>query len=1298
MQPDDVAMSQAYPFLAGGGETGELIRSIDWSKTSLGSPGRWPQSLKTCVRIMLTSRQPIWIGWGKELIKLYNDPYKAIVGGKHPWAFGQPASIVWKDIWKDIEPMLKQVMEKDEGTYVESQLLIMERNGYSEETYYTFSYTPIPDDNGGTAGMICANTDDTDRIISDRQLRTLTQLGKKLANVQSNKEIFDNTIAAVKENPQDFPFAILYQLNENTACFTSSTAMDDGIERVPQQIDLNQQDDISRLFAKAVLERKQQVLQTPEATFGNLPKGAWERQSDQAIILPIFQGTQKDPYGFLVVGLNPYRLLDDKYSSFFNLLADQIATSFTAVLTIEEERKRTEALAEIDKAKTVFFSNISHEFRTPLALMLSPLQEVKRKEKELPVDVRENIDISYRNTIRLQKLVNTLLDFSRIEAGRMQAHYEQTDIATLTKDLASSFRSAIEKAGIQFIVECSIVEGSVYIDVDMWEKIIMNLLSNALKYTEEGQIKLQLQQNENSILVSVSDTGIGIAKEEQSKIFERFHRVQNRQGRSQEGSGIGLAMVQELIKLHHGTIHLESEPGKGSTFIVTIPIGKDHLPQEKIISGQSSAKLSNADIYVKEALKWLPSPQTLQNEEVLYTQNLGATGSNKKLKVLLADDNADMREYVARLLSSKYDVTAVANGRLALQKIHDQIPDLIISDVMMPDIDGFELVQKIKSDTATSQTPVILLSARAGEEATLEGLQTGVDDYLIKPFSSRELLSRVESVINLYQTRKATEQQYVDLFMQAPVAICMLKGHDFLIQLANKNILDIWGKSSSVVGKHLLEALPEIKGQPFPQILEEVYKTGQPFYGYETKVILNRYSHSQTRFVNFVYQPISNSINQTYAILVIAYDVTEQVEARQKVEDAEERLRIAAEGTGLATWDLNLTNHDIIYSPRLNELFGHTPSHRMLHKEMREQLHPDDVHTIVAKAFEQALQTGIYFYEARVLWKDGTIHWVRTHGKVIYNEGTPLRMLGTMMDITEQKNAELKLRESEERYRQLTQQLELRVTQRTKELSEVNANLERSNKELEQFAYVTSHDLQEPLRKIQTFANMLSENHSTGLTERAKSFLDKMQNASQRMSKLINDLLNFSRLRQSGESFTPVDLNEIFNDVRNDFELVIKQKNALIKSDDLPVIEANSLQMNQLFYNLISNALKFTKADQTPVIEITCQKRKAGETNGFAGIDWNRDYYELVFTDNGIGFAKEYEHKIFEIFQRLNGRSEYEGTGIGLALVKKILENHKGSVYAVSEEGKGSSFYILLPAVQTNVQLTEDYKTTGVEL
>lgn len=238
-------------FLSGGGEMGQRIREYDWSKTSLGPVETWPQSLRTCIRIMLTSRQPIWIGWGKELIKFYNDPYKAIVGGKHPWALGKPASEVWKDIWKDIEPMLKQVMEKDEGTYVESQLLIMERNGYPEETYYTFSYTPIPGDDGKTAGMFCANTDDTDRITSERQLKTLTQLGKRLVDCKTNEEIIDKTMATFQENPYDFPVVIFRTIVDNKAVLVHSTPLGSAEKLVPHEFNLDADNELAATVKKS---------------------------------------------------------------------------------------------------------------------------------------------------------------------------------------------------------------------------------------------------------------------------------------------------------------------------------------------------------------------------------------------------------------------------------------------------------------------------------------------------------------------------------------------------------------------------------------------------------------------------------------------------------------------------------------------------------------------------------------------------------------------------------------------------------------------------------------------------------------------------------------------------------------------------------------------------------------------------------------------------------------------------------------------------------------------------------------
>jgi len=734
-------------FLAGGGEMGQRIREFDWSKTSLGPVQSWPQSLRTCIRIMLTSRQPIWIGWGKDLIKFYNDPYRAIVGGKHPWALGQPASMVWKDIWKDIGPMLRQVMENDEGTYVESQLLIMDRNGYNEETYYTFSYTPIPGDHGGTAGMICANTDDTDRIISERQLKTLTQLGKRLTDSKSNEKVVEESITTIRENPHDFPFTLFYMIAEGRVLLSSHTDLGMSIMAVPREIDLERDDELSRLLRVAMTTRKWQVFGDIGSKIGVMPKGVWDSPPDKAIVLPIVQSGGKSAYGFLVVGLNPHRLLDDKYSGFFSLVADQVATSFSNVRALEEERKRSEALAAIDLAKTTFFSNISHEFRTPLTLLLGPIEEALSDPDTSPVN-RSNLEVAYRNALRMQKLVNALLEFSRIEAGRVEGTFTPVDIGGLTADLASTFRSAIEKAGMELQIHTYPVRDEVYVDIDMWEKIVLNLVSNAFKYCKEGTIRVETKQEGAAIRLSVSDTGIGIPTDQLDKIFDRFHRIENTEGRSQEGTGIGLAMVKELVKLHQGSIQVESEPGKGSSFIVTLPTGKSHLPADKIADTRRETRATvRKAAFAQEANTWL-SPN----------ENNHAGGDGNKYKVLLADDNTDMRDYVQRLLSVQYTVLTAVNGEDAWEKMLDYQPDLLLSDIMMPKLDGFGLLKKIRSHPEMTQIPVVFLSARAGEEARVEGLDAGADDYLVKPFSAKELIAVVDANLKINAVRRNARQ------------------------------------------------------------------------------------------------------------------------------------------------------------------------------------------------------------------------------------------------------------------------------------------------------------------------------------------------------------------------------------------------------------------------------------------------------------------------------------------------------------------------------------------------------------
>ena len=425
---------------------------------------------------------------------------------------------------------------------------------------------------------------------------------------------------------------------------------------------------------------------------------------------------------------------------------------------LEAERRRAEALAEIDRSKTRFFSNISHEFRTPLTLMLGSLEEMKRESASaaVPAAYYDQMDLVHRNGLRLLKLVNTLLDFSRIEAERVQAVYEATDLAQLTAHLASEFRSAIEKAGVALVVNCPSLADPAYVDREMWEKIVLNLLSNAFKFTFEGKIDVSLRQKDDDLELVVADTGTGIPPSELPRLFERFHRVEGAKGRTYEGSGIGLALVQELVRLHGGNVTVESEYGSGSTFRVRIPAGAGHLPQQQIggVRTQTSTALT-AQPFVEEALRWLPGVSQVPDAiiDVALPADRSAVPAAQRPLILLADDNADMREYLARILSAHYRIETVTDGEAALRAVARRLPCLLLSDVMMPRMDGVQLLTRLRADPRTAALPVILLSAKAGEEAKVEALGAGADDYIVKPFTARELLARVDAHLKIASVR-----------------------------------------------------------------------------------------------------------------------------------------------------------------------------------------------------------------------------------------------------------------------------------------------------------------------------------------------------------------------------------------------------------------------------------------------------------------------------------------------------------------------------------------------------------------
>ena len=751
----------ALAFLAGGGEMGALIRAHDWSSTPLGAPENWPQSLKLAVRIMLTSRQPFWIGWGPELTYFYNDAYKSIIGARHPWALGRPTAEVWREIWDEIRPLLQTAMGGGMGTYVESQLLVMERNGYPEETYYTFSYSPIANEDGSVGGIICANSDETGRVIGERQLALLKELAAETGDARSWHEACQKSADALLTNPRDLPFAILYAADADHGGYKFACSA--GI--APDHPACN-----AELWplAKALAGHEVHILTALPECGAPLPSAPWEHAITRAALVPLFPAGKTAPAGVLVAGLNPCRLPDKDYRGFLTLAGVQIASAISNAQAYEDERLRAERLSELDHAKTAFFSNVSHEFRTPLTLMLGPLEELIAASHG---PMKSQLAVVHRNGLRLLKLVNTLLDFARAEAGRTRAQFRPVDFVAQVGDLASSFRSVFDKAGIAFQVVHENVDQPVYVDETMLEKIAINLLSNAFKYTLDGAVTAHVRQHEREMELAVHDTGVGIPERDLPRIFEKFHRVEGAGGRSIEGSGIGLALVKELVGLHGGRIEVESRLGHGTVFRVFFPLGASHIPLDQIARDAPPPPGERAratPIFLDEELQWLPAEE-----------DESAADGEQRPRVLVADDNEDMRRYIANLLRQNgFAVSLAKDGDDALAAIRAERPELVLSDVMMPGKTGFQLLAEIRGDAALLGLPVILLSARAGNEAAVEGLEAGADDYLTKPFAANELLARVKANLNLARLRReallnleATTAQLRAVLDTAPVAI-----------------------------------------------------------------------------------------------------------------------------------------------------------------------------------------------------------------------------------------------------------------------------------------------------------------------------------------------------------------------------------------------------------------------------------------------------------------------------------------------------------------------------------------------
>ncbi len=749
----------------GKSEMRELVNKFDWSTTPLGAKDTWPEVLRLSVELCLNSRFPLILWWGPELTMIYNDSYIGHLQSKHPWALGRSGKIVWSEIWDVIGPMLDGVLSTGEATYSDDLLLFLERNGFAEETYHTFSYSAIKDAHGTIVGILTPVAETTERVIAERRQYTLRELGRSRSD--SEQDLLGKVNSVLTASRIDLPVCAFYSLNlENHSCKILATNAES---------DTNIQ---QSLVGDALLARVRVAASTGKPDRLNLhellpdlPESVLKQIPDRAIIQPLPTHNETE-WLVLLSAVSPHHKIDDKLQTFLESVTTQIAVALKDARAYEHERRKAEELQELDQAKTAFFNNISHEFRTPLTLMLGPIERLLTLVPD--GESHEELQVVQRNSVRLLKMVNSLLDFSRLEAGRYEGQFEKTNLSEFTEDLASSFRSAIENAGLKLEIKCE-TKSSAYIDRDMWEKIVFNLLSNAFKFTTDGKISIELHQTEDNFVLTVSDTGIGISSQDQPNLFKRFHRLRSEGARTHEGSGIGLAMVQELVRMHGGAVAVQSESGRGTAFTVTIPSGHSHLPDEKVRANESTHLGSrHAASFIQEASGWnvMAQPHMPESISPALPANGDETGQSHALqRIVIADDNADMRNYLSRLLNPLWKVELVSNGEEALEAIKRKPVDLLITDIMMPKLSGLELLEKLRSDSELSSTPVLLLSARAGEEARASGLEAGADDYLVKPFAARELYARVGRLLQKRSVSQALESAIADRTKQLTAAL-----------------------------------------------------------------------------------------------------------------------------------------------------------------------------------------------------------------------------------------------------------------------------------------------------------------------------------------------------------------------------------------------------------------------------------------------------------------------------------------------------------------------------------------------
>ncbi len=905
-----------------GSELGKHIQESEWNTTSLGPVAGWPRPLVTSLQICLGASFPALILWGNERIVFYNEAFAELIGEQHPQMLCQPADDISNELIVFVRTRIDRMLEQFESCCQASAHIRISRNGHIRESYFSVSCSAITDGDSGSNGFFVACHEDTEKILRQQRMRTLHALTENLQNSFSLEEVSQHLTAILVQNARELPFTLLYFLDNDGrhVRLIATTGMERGTAASPTMLEIFGE---SPWPFQDVLEAREPILVTKQFA-SKLSSGGevWPAPVEKCFVVPLAKPIGDRIMGFFVAGICPRLPFDDGYQAFLKSIASLIAMTLEKIGSGNAERLRGESLDQLNKAKTTFFSNVSHEFRTPLTLMLGPIEELlTRPNPSISPTAKNQLEMVNRNGVRLMRLVNALLDFSRIDAGRVQATYEPTQLAEFTVNIANLFRTTIENAGLHFKVTSNTFDQQVFVDRDMWEKIVLNLISNAFKFTMQGEIEVGMRllplnsKSPTSLELFVRDTGVGIPAHELSHLFERFHRITATEGRSHEGCGVGLALVQELVWLHSGNLRVESKWKKGSTFYVTIPLGYSHLPIDAI--GQPRALSTSTTIagpILEEAVHWvnetdrnLTENTQSQSDAVERLSSTSGPLQDTRSRILIVDDNVDMRRYLTLLMADQYSIECAPDGQAALNAAKTFQPDLIVSDVMMPHLDGFGMVKLLRQDAETREIPIILVSALPAEESRIQGIEAGADDYLIKPFSARELLARVQSHLErakknreIAEALEESEKRYRLLFegMLDSVTFCRIikdetgKAIDWVIIDANPAFRKLVG-FQNLEGKRASEIFPELQ-KTNPEFLlayGRVASTGvaQEFEGYLSPI-------GKWTKVSII-SPLKDHF------ISIAEDISERKLAEIALRESEERYRSLFDGSPIPVWE-----------------------------------------------------------------------------------------------------------------------------------------------------------------------------------------------------------------------------------------------------------------------------------------------------------------------------------------------------------------------------------------------------------